>query len=50
VQVASDKPIGTVVKVSPTGLLPVTTAITITVSSGPAATTPPPTSTGGTGG
>jgi len=50
VQVASDKPIGTVVKVSPTGLLPVTTTITITVSSGPAATTPPPTSTGGTGG
>ncbi len=44
---ASDKPVGTVVKVSPTGDVPVTTTIVLTVSSGPATSAPPPTTGGG---
>ena len=53
VQEHSDKPVGQGIKVSPTGLIPVTTKLTITVSNGP--TTPPTTgsnatTTGGSGG
>ena len=48
-QVASDKPKGEVIGVTPTGTIPVTTTIVITVSAG-AATTTSTTSTGGSSG
>jgi hypothetical protein len=48
-QVPSDQPKGEVIGVSPTGAIPVTTTIVITVSAGPATTTST-TSTGGSSG